>query len=613
MIQNFNFFLVKVPPPPDISSASVVVVPPAPPPPDISSTSVKVIVSPAPALRIQPEKIQTIKYTRGAIRDRGMSLECRVLEIEECPNVNLNQLITPQIVNFFYSLPKAFVIIFKHDEISEISDTILSIIFNRKRPMVISFESTSGNQFYYKNHGRERNFKEVIESVDENMDNFGTLLSGFNGKLLDFSASNEKLLMNKAAKTMDFVSVRFLNLFDSKLNPKLDYAKKIIIKDFEKQTLDGFSTLFDCNFMDLSNDELKFDLKLSNSTQHERELIFYTKNKMNLLTLSVKCRNKSAIKIFINLGLDVNLLNDNSDSAADIAYKNKDFDAIFSLISANSRYPNGFNADNIDVLTGFINDMSALHEIVKINEISGKNYKEMDEFIEKYPNLQHFYTVDNTSLVTAAIMSEKFDLVEHLMSKGIYIGPSESMDAITKNLSEERRQKLRLIFAKYLQEFSNNYLPIFFANSWVCHDNRPTVEHREAMRNAFQCLNNIADMKPILKICAAHRNFKIIFDFNRKSIEYVNPEVNKGTFGVYHPEGCTIYIGAKQLLDESTKITPTATLAHELTHLAMMLTYENDCKPYKPSDWASQESFNTILMKYKDNNNVHQFVHDVFK
>jgi Zn-dependent peptidase ImmA (M78 family) len=73
----------------------------------------------------------------------------------------------------------------------------------------------------------------------------------------------------------------------------------------------------------------------------------------------------------------------------------------------------------------------------------------------------------------------------------------------------------------------------------------------------------------ILKIAAHCNDLNIVFDFERASVDQLDPTKDKTVCGTIYPVFAFIYIGAKGLLDEVQRFEVFGTIAHELCHFVM--------------------------------------------
>jgi hypothetical protein len=104
-------------------------------------------------------------------------------------------------------------------------------------------------------------------------------------------------------------------------------------------------------------------------------------------------------------------------------------------------------------------------------------------------------------------------------------------------------------------------------------------------------------IEPLLKVAACSDDLNFIFDFNRNSVDEIDPRKHEFVYGVTYPKDCCITIGAKGLLGSGKdKSKVHGTLADEICHFALNLIYSNNCKPYAKDDKAKQQELNQITM-----------------
>lgn len=112
----------------------------------------------------------------------------------------------------------------------------------------------------------------------------------------------------------------------------------------------------------------------------------------------------------------------------------------------------------------------------------------------------------------------------------------------------------------------------------------------------------------MLKIVAASRNFRIIFDFNRESAMLNVPELDRGNF--YSSK--IITIGAQELLNDGSRLIALGNLAHELCHCAMVLTYDSFARPYYVNSSQVIHNFERILKMCQNNSEKEEIIKIVF-
>lgn len=323
--------------------------------------------------------------------------------------------------------------------------------------------------------------------------------------------------------------------------------------------------------------------------------------------LAAELGNKKIVEELIKLGFDVNYQVDNI-IAADLAWQNRHLDVLMTLLEENSLYPIDFNESNAS------NEMKSFvrmtHQFLK----SVKNGDEANvmQILEMYPNLRYFYSRDNMSAAFLALKKEKFNIYKIFMTNNVCIGPKEDIDSIMSRFNERKKEELRQIHLEYAREPPEKFLMVLNSNTSVGHDTINVKEKLDMARDAIEYLCRIHLIRLILQIVAASRNFKIIFDFNRDSVQFLDPTSSKHTRGSFFTSR-QIYIAAKFLLDPLRKYEAFGTLAHELCHYAMYLVYKNNCLPYFEGDHKVARMFHGILKYCHENRKKEEIIGYVFE
>lgn len=120
----------------------------------------------------------------------------------------------------------------------------------------------------------------------------------------------------------------------------------------------------------------------------------------------------------------------------------------------------------------------------------------------------------------------------------------------------------------------------------------------EFIAKAFEELNGIKGIEPILKVVSNSNDLKIIFDFNRDSIEEMIATVNEGKREV---EVGRVYIAAKGLMKSEDRSGPLCSFAQDLCRYAMELVYRNQSKPYNDHHLQVDNSLSQVNKIYLEN------------
>ena len=291
-----------------------------------------------------------------------------------------------------------------------------------------------------------------------------------------------------------------------------------------------------------------------------------------------------------------------------LAWNNRHFDVLLMLLQENLTYPSSFNKDDCPKeLKDFVEITNRLHE-----NIIEKNEEKIKEIIQLHPNLRYFYNTNNESAPKIALVNNLIEVYVILITNKIFFGPHENTEEIMHNLNYDDRRKIREIHFKELQDLPEKHINILVAHTFVGHDSYDVKKKLNLVIRAFRFLNDIPGIKEILLVTAASKKFCIIFDFNRDSVQLMDPTVGSETAGLFYLSG-RIYIGAKQLLDPTTEAYAFATLAHELCHFAVYLTYHNDANPYKKNDNKMMQEVEEISVLCEQQKEVDDVIYLVYE
>ncbi|XP_070502944.1 uncharacterized protein [Chironomus tepperi] len=329
----------------------------------------------------------------------------------------------------------------------------------------------------------------------------------------------------------------------------------------------------------------------------------------NLLMLAADHGDINAVNYLFRQGFDLNILVANK-TAIDLAWENEHFDIVLLLLNANSVYPSKFNDKKATKeLKEFASQAQQLH-----NSIKNENIDEIKDILSQSPNLRHFYTSDNTSAAAEAANCDDLEIYDLLMSNNVFIGPKEDVNKIFKNFNSAHREDMRGINLKYVKNWTEKHLMILIVNSFVGHDIPDVDEKLEYVTKAFEFLDKTHPfVSLILKVVAASRDFKIIFDIKRDSVQYLNPTADQHTRGVFHTSR-HIYIAAQHFFDSEKKLEAYGTLIHELCHYACHLVYHNQCRPYcSTNDEKIIERFSAVTSKCQLRAHNEDLIDMVFK
>lgn len=274
---------------------------------------------------------------------------------------------------------------------------------------------------------------------------------------------------------------------------------------------------------------------------------------------------------------------------ADLAFESNSYEAVLELLKANFKYPRSFNpVTNLTELKDFIKLSIEVNFCIRNDKIES-----LKQILVENASLRHFYNTDNKSAVHLALELKKFEIYELFLTQNLYLGPHENFNEIIKGVNKSERRKLRDIHTKLSSTVLVEPTATFMKNSHFGPDCPDEAQYRPFVHDAFIYLLQIPTIALILNAVAASKFFKIVFDFKREFVDYLDPSCEPYTYGLCYLSG-KIYIAAKGMLDPLKKLEVYGVIAHELCHYSMFLVYQNFGNPYKKKDRDREQEFNRV-------------------
>ncbi|KAG5684041.1 hypothetical protein PVAND_013294 [Polypedilum vanderplanki] len=311
----------------------------------------------------------------------------------------------------------------------------------------------------------------------------------------------------------------------------------------------------------------------------------------NLLMKAVEENNIEICQYLLKHPFDINQKSIKEETAADIAWKNKNLEILLMLLKDNSIFPKLFDRDQADEpINEFLNICVGMHDAIKENDVEA-----IQTILAENRNLRHFYNSNNVSAAAFAIDEKQIGLYRVLTKRNVTFGPIEDYNKYFDFLEKHEKKHIKEIHDENSQELLEKHITFLILNSIISHDDKTVDVRQDIVKEAFKTLNEIPQMKLIMQVVATSKKLKITFDFYRDSVEFMDPVTgNPSISGIFYLKG-NIYIAARNLLQASTRLRVIAVLAHELCHYAMYLVYGNDAKPYAIDDDTMAKRFQTIL------------------
>ncbi|GJQ75351.1 hypothetical protein Trydic_g23530 [Trypoxylus dichotomus] len=158
----------------------------------------------------------------------------------------------------------------------------------------------------------------------------------------------------------------------------------------------------------------------------------------------------------------------------------------------------------------------------------------------------------------------------------------------------------------YSQEQYSSHIRYLLSKSKLGLGQRDHEDWFKMIEEIYRNLDAIPIISSVLKVLEYAETLEIIFDFATSSIVDLDPTQNASTSGSCDYKAGRLYVGAK------SRDFVLGTLAHELTHLAMQIIYNNDCNPYNVGDISSKMEFEKIVEDYRRKSGLNPIISRVF-
>ncbi|KAJ8871765.1 hypothetical protein PR048_028105 [Dryococelus australis] len=294
------------------------------------------------------------------------------------------------------------------------------------------------------------------------------------------------------------------------------------------------------------------------------------------------------VELLLRSGADVNFRNLSGKAAVDLAWENFHYKVVLILLEADSDFPHEFSLENLmdgdgkDELKEFVDSRTGFHNMIRLGSLEEvKNFiKENDKPSRIYLNIQ------GQSALYTAINEKKYDTYAFLKSVGVYFKDEQeeiSLDA----LKMEDRVELKSYLIQYFPKIPDSHILFLVSKS---KSSRSHNDFRGTVYNIYKNLDEIPLVSKILQVVQYADYIEIIFDFDRVDVSHMEPRHSSSTRGATDYKSGRLYVGFKMDTPEQEHEC-LGTLAHELTHLAMQISFQNDCNPYGRTDALQKSLF----------------------
>lgn len=345
------------------------------------------------------------------------------------------------------------------------------------------------------------------------------------------------------------------------------------------------------------NDTLPSREEIDGGIYHELD---YASNEERMM-ITVANGNTNHLNFLLKENVNVHYTI-SGETVSDIAWKNKHFEVLIILIRNDAPFPKFFDEKQIEAESMAIRFKWLIRARTNFHNAIRNNLIDKIKLFLKNRNFKFLYDKNNHCALETAFSSRNFDVYSFLRSKGFSEGINFKLNSKLPHLADDDKESLRKCNLKYFLTNENQYIINLVSKSRLVFKN--SQKKFPKIQKWFETLESLPELRPILRIVSDSDETDIIFDFNKSSIEEMDPSGSANIHGRTYSSG-NIFIAANRSDDAEVL----GTLAHELTHYALLLLYKNDSLPFDRDDDSRKNEFTAIVEtydtgSYKSRNNI---------
>lgn len=576
---------------------------------------------------IQDKYIYKLKYADLNSENIKKFKNVRILKLRNCPSITsaLRVVRDNQLrLELFSEKSFLFVLVFSGDFklISLTSqDNLILKNFPKDRSLIVQIVPTEANNKTFIIDGKSRIVSEilmktrgrteralavattikykdnVVQAMIGNLTNKEDHASKFFLKNVDGEEQNPKLVSLSSS-----LCARFLMLFKESSS----VHDEAMVQALNEEKVATVFALLDLPF--IQKDE---ELMLND---YQRKLLnLKDKKGSNLLELLIRLNDIENVKVFSKLIPFISI------EASNLCWELGRYECLYELLVEEYCFPSEFA---LEELVGKV-DLQVwenFKEIVDRNKefhryVSSGDLDKLKEIVLNNTylktDLKYVYDVHNQSALTTALKSSQPDIFSFLQSEGFDKGEDKSYQNIRDKLTESEKAEIGDTNLSYFQSSDTNNIDLLLtltSKSKLSVKTKRRAEYFERIRKMYEDLSKLPTVFPLMKAIANSEQLLIVFDFNKDSVEDMDPLSNKNTNGLsMYLKGYILIAAGKCETDPDEVL---GVLAHEIAHYAMYLTYENECLPYHKEDKKNKSRFGEIVTELEQLCNKREVVVD---
>lgn len=405
-------------------------------------------------------------------------------------------------------------------------------------------------------------------------------------RLVDYAAYNDDILLVKLLSLSDWD----LSRLNSDGRRTLEIAAE-------------FSSV--CTFDLLIN--IKFSSKLCLSNKGTKVLQLTNESGNTPLLIAANSGRKDLVNFLIHLGSNIHHKNIKMQTAVELACQNHHYDTVYELLKRDSCFPNFYDLNvkkksgKHELLFSLVQERKKLHECIAQGDINSVKCMTI------HSNSKLCLSPENKSALLTSIECQQFKVYAFLKSVN-YKFKDKSEHLALDTLTFSQKHELKNAMLPYFSTVHNSHIMFLVSKSrklGLCEDFKVFTE------KIYSELNSIPEISIVLKIIQFSDYLDIIFDFENDSVCNADPSSMETVKGKCDYKEGRLYIGAKTERENLL-----GTLAHELTHFAIQIMFDNNCNPFFESDETSKHNFMTIVdnlhLQVKSNSKIDEVIKQVF-
>jgi len=280
---------------------------------------------------------------------------------------------------------------------------------------------------------------------------------------------------------------------------------------------------------------------------------------------------KENLDLLLRLGANFNKVhNQNKKTALDYALAQQHNDCVLSLLKSGAKFPKKWAPSIDNRLEEFYKECSTIATSLKKGELL-----KIESYLETKKLTVHFLSTDNHSAPYIAFLAKQYEIYAMLRSKGFALIEEEQIDI--QLLSTQDRTLLQQHMISFSNKHAYSSINFLMSKSRIL---QPSNQHFKTIQHVYKMLSEIPEVLNILRVLEySGKHFDILFDFEKDNVEEISASSSQNAAG-----SCAFKVGYVFIAGKTELCQLMGTTAHELTHQAIDMLYNNACNPFSSQE-----------------------------